>query len=99
MLETFPDSPVSNPVFEIVGVVVDAKNQGIQEPPRPEAFIPYTVTGAFERGILVRTSQDPLPMLNTVRREILAADRNGALTLDGTLQAYIKAFSYSEPPL
>ena len=38
-------------MFEIIGVVSDAKNQGIQEPPMPEAFIPYTVTGAFERGI------------------------------------------------
>jgi predicted permease len=97
MLETVPEPPVKNPVFEIIGVVVDAKNQGIQEPPSPEVWVPYTVTGAFERGILVRTSQDPLPMLNTVRREIWAVDRNVALTLTGTLKDYLKSFSYSEP--
>jgi putative ABC transport system permease protein len=97
MLGTLPDSPVSNPLFEIIGVVADVKNQGIKDPPRPEMFIPYTVTGAFERGILVRTSGNPLLMLNSVRHEIWAVDRNVALTLTGSLIDYLKSFSYSEP--
>jgi len=97
MLETEMDPPVKDPVFEIIGVVADAKNNGIQDPPRPELFVPYTITGAFERGILVRTSKDPLTMLNAVRREIWATDRNVALTLTGSLNDYLKSFSYSEP--
>jgi putative ABC transport system permease protein len=97
MLETETDPPVKDPVFEIIGVVADAKNNGIQDPPRPELFVPYTVTGAFERGILVRTSTDPLTMLNAVRREIWAVDPNVALTLTGSLKDYLKSFSYSEP--
>ena len=97
MLETVPEPPVKNPLFEIIGVVADVKNQGIQEPPTPEVWLPYTVTGAFERGILVRTSRDPLPMLNSVRREIWAVDRNVALTLTGTLKDFLKSFSYAEP--
>jgi putative ABC transport system permease protein len=97
MLETLPDQQVKDPVFEVVGVIADAKNQGIQEPARPEMFIPYTVTGAFERGILVRTSKEPLSMLNAVRREIWAVDRNVALTLTGSLKDYLKSFSYAEP--
>jgi putative ABC transport system permease protein len=96
LLETGPDA-VKSPIFEIVGVVADAKNQGIQEPPMPEMFIPYTTTGAFERGILVRTAKEPLPMLNAVRREIWAVDRNVAVTLTGSLQDYLKSFSYAEP--
>jgi putative ABC transport system permease protein len=60
-------------------------------------FIPYTVTGAFERGILVRTASDPGALLNTVRREIWAVDRNVALTLTGSLEDYMKQFSYAEP--
>jgi predicted permease len=97
MLETEIDPPVKDPVFEIIGVVADAKNSGIQDPPRPELFVPYTITGAFERGILVRTSKDPLAMLNVVRREIWAIDRNVALTLTGSLNDYLKSFSYAEP--
>ncbi len=84
MLEKQPDSPVADPVFEIIGVVADAKNRGIQDAPEPEMFIPYTITGAFERGILVRTASDPKLMLNAVRREIWSVDRNVALTLTGS---------------
>jgi putative ABC transport system permease protein len=97
MLETFREGPVENPVFEIIGVVADAKNRGIQEPPGPEVFIPYTMTGGFERGILVRTSGDPAAMLQTVRREIWAVDRGVAITLTGTLNEYLTRFSYAEP--
>jgi hypothetical protein len=60
-------------------------------------FIPYTVTGAFERGILVRTAGNPLVMMNSVRHEIWAVDRNVALTMTGSLIDYLKSFSYSEP--
>jgi putative ABC transport system permease protein len=97
LLETLPDSPVSNPVFEIIGVVADARNQGIKDPPRPEMFIPYTMTGAFERGILVRTAGNPLVILNSVRHEIWSVDRNVALTMTGSLIDYLKSFSYAEP--
>lgn len=97
MLETFPNARVDNPVFEIIGVVADAKNQGIQEPVRPEMFIPYTTTGVFERGILVRTAGEPSLLLNSVRREIWTVDRNVALTLTGSLKEYLQRFSYAEP--
>jgi ABC-type antimicrobial peptide transport system permease subunit len=97
MLETFPTPPVPNPVFEIVGVVADAKNKGIQQPPVPEAFIPYTLIGNYERGLLVRTAGDPLPMLDTVRREIWAIDPNIALTLTGAMPELLKTYSYAEP--
>jgi putative ABC transport system permease protein len=97
MLESMPDSPVKEPVFEIIGVISDAKNRGIQEAPMPEMFVPYTVTGAFERGIMVRTSAPPLSLLNNVRREIWAVDSNIALTLTGSLEDFLKQFSYAEP--
>lgn len=97
MLETLPDSPVKDPVFEIIGVISDAKNRGIQEPPMPEMFVPYTITGAFERGILVRTSVPPVTLLNNVRREIWAVDPNIALTLTGSLEDFLKQFTYAEP--
>ncbi len=97
MLATEITPAVTDPVFEIVGIVADAKNQGIQEPPRPEIFIPYTITGSFERGILVRTARDPLAMLDTLRKEIWAVDRNVALTMTGSLEDYLKRFTYAEP--
>ncbi len=95
-LETVPD-PVHDSWFEVVGVVADAKNRGLQDPPEPEVWVPYTVTGSFPRGILVRTAGEPLAMLNAVRQEIWATDRSVALTLTGTLEGYISQFSYAGP--
>lgn len=95
-LTEFPD-PVKEPNFEITGVVADVKNQGLQEPIRPEIWVPYTVTGSAARGILVRTAKEPMSMLNAVRHEIWATDSNVALTLTGTLDGYISQFSYAGP--
>ena len=95
-LTTFPDK-VEDPSFEIIGVVADVKNQGLQEPIQPEAWIPYTMTGAGDRGILVRTTQEPLALLDSVRREIWATDRNVALTFTGTVEGFISEFSYAGP--
>jgi putative ABC transport system permease protein len=60
-------------------------------------LVPYTLTGFYERGILVRTASDPLTLQNSIRREIWAVDRGVALTLTGTLKGYLKSFSYSGP--
>ncbi len=95
-LESAPD-PVHDSWFEIIGVVADAKNRGLQDPPDPEMWVPFTVTGSFERGILVRTSTEPLSMLNAVRQEIWATDHSVALTMTGTLEGYISQFSYAGP--
>jgi putative ABC transport system permease protein len=97
MLESMPDSPVKDPVFEIIGVISDAKNQGIRDAPAPEMFVPYTITGAFERGIMVRTSAPPLSLLNDVRREIQAMDRNVALALTISLEDLLTQYSYAAP--
>ena len=95
-LEHFED-PVKDPVFEIVGLVADVKNRGLQEPIQPEMWVPYTVTGSAFRGILVRTEREPMTMMNAVEKEIWATDRNVALTLTGTLEGYISQFSYAGP--
>lgn len=95
-LADFEDK-VPDPTFEIIGVVADARNHGLQDPAGPEIWIPYTVTGSAFRGILVRTAQEPLSMLKAVRHEVWATDSNVALTLTGTLEGYISQFSYAGP--
>ncbi|MGH9384207.1 MAG: ABC transporter permease [Vicinamibacterales bacterium] len=96
MLEKLPQ-PVANPVFEIIGVVADARNQGVVDPPSPEMFIPYNVTGMFERGILVRTEARPELLLNSARNEVWAVDRNVAMTLAGSLNSFLTQFTFAEP--
>jgi putative ABC transport system permease protein len=95
-LENYPD-PVKDAWFEVIGVVTDHKNQGLQDPIFPEAFVPYTMTGSGGRGILVRTAQDPMAMLKSVEQEVWATDRGVALTLTGTLESFINSFAYAGP--
>ena len=74
----------------------DAKNQGIQEPVRPSCSSP-TRSRARSSAASSCARGDPAALLNTVRREIWAVDRDVALTLTGTLTDYLKQFSYAEP--
>jgi putative ABC transport system permease protein len=95
-LESFPD-PVHEAWFEIVGVVADGKNRTVQEPIEPEVWAPYTVTASGVRGILVRTAQDPLTLLNSVQREIWATDSGVALAYSATLEQFISTRMYAGP--
>src|SRR5467141_508365 len=95
-LAEFEDA-VKEPMFEIIGLVADVKNRGLQDPIEPEIWVPYTVTGSAFRGILVRTAKEPLTMLNAVEHEIWATDANVAVTLAGTMEGYISQFSYAGP--
>ena len=95
-LEQFPD-PQPDAWYEVIGIVADVKNQGLQDPILPETWVPYTATGSGARGVLVRTSGDPLQMTNAMRQEIWGTDRSVALTDTNTLESYINSFSYSQP--
>jgi len=95
-LAEFEDK-MADPTFEIIGVVADAKNRGLQDAPEPEMWVPYTVTGSAFRGVLVRTAQEPLTLLEAVRHEVWLTDPNVALTLTGTLEGYISQYSYAGP--
>jgi putative ABC transport system permease protein len=95
-LENFPDR-VTDAWFEVVGVVQDTKNQGLQLPAQPELWVPYTVTGSGQRGVLVRTEGDPMLLLNEFRRAVWATDRSVALTYTGTLENFLNIQSYAGP--
>jgi putative ABC transport system permease protein len=95
----FDDAPESprNAYFEIVGVVADARNNGLQQAPQPEAFLPYTASGIFGRGIVVRTAVNPSSLLPSIQSEIWAADPAIAPTLAGTLESFLERDAYSQP--
>jgi predicted permease len=66
--------PESNDWLEIVGVVGDAVNGGLDKPVGPAVYIPYTVFMPRFTQILVRTEVPPLSTLNSVRRQIQLLD-------------------------
>jgi putative ABC transport system permease protein len=96
-LATLRESAVANPVFDVIGIVETSRNRGVQDPPMPEVFIPYTTTGAFDRGLLVKTTGSPAALAERIRREIWAVDRRVATTMVAPLTDSLSQFSYAQP--
>ena len=95
-LETAPE-PVHDAWFEIVGVVGDARNRGLQAPIEPEVWIPSTITGSPLQILNVRTAQDPLILTNAVRRAVSATDSGVPLVNSGRLEDFADQGMYAGP--
>ncbi len=92
-----PADPVSEPSFEIVGVVADVTNSGLEAPVQPEIWIPYTVTGSGTQVLMVRSEQTPMSLMNAVRQGVWATDVGVALALPGALEDRISQRLYAGP--
>ena len=60
--------------MQIIGVVADARDDGLLKPVKPGIYIPYTVAVNVFTQILVRTRTAPLAILNRVRAAVKAVD-------------------------
>ena len=60
--------------LQIVGIVGDARNDGLSNPIRPAVFVPYTLNIEMGTQILVRTEVPPLTLLRAVRMQLTAVD-------------------------
>jgi predicted permease len=56
----------------IIGVVGDARNDGLDKPVKPEIYVPYSLYLIDFEQILVHTQGDPLALESAVRRQIAA---------------------------
>ena len=95
-LETLADA-VKEPWFEIVGVVADVTNQGLQAPVEPQVWVPFTVTGSGEQVLLVRSQQTPMALMNEVRQAVWATDAGVALAFPSALEDRISQLLYAGP--
>jgi len=95
-LATLP-VPVVDPTFEIIGVVRDFVNQGPRERAAPQTFLPFTLRGPAGFGLVVRTSDDPMLVVNALRREIQAVNRDVALVEPTAMEDLIQRVFYARP--
>ncbi|HYC72785.1 MAG TPA: ABC transporter permease [Opitutaceae bacterium] len=91
------DGRTAAPAFEIVGVVSDVRNNGLDRATQPQVQVPYGVTGLYERGVIVRTAGDPAALVNPVRAAIWAQDANVAVTDANSLQNFLRLYPYAMP--
>ena len=95
-LEKVPEK--INVWFEIVGVVADQKNQGLEESVHPAAYIPFTITGFGNRGVLLRIAGDPHALsFSSIQTKLRAVDSSLVTESYGTLREFISATSLSQP--
>ncbi len=78
-IEDRPPQNVSAPKvadswLQIVGVVEDAKNDGLQEPIKPAIFVPYTLNMRPWTQILVRSEVAPLTLLHAIQKQLAAVN-------------------------
>jgi putative ABC transport system permease protein len=95
-LET-PPNAVRKPWFEIIGVVADVTNNGLQAAIEPEVWVPYTVAGSGAQVLLVRSQQMPMALMNDVRQAVWATDAGVALAFPSALEDRISERLYAGP--
>jgi predicted permease len=77
--------------LEIIGVVSDSLNDGLDKPVAPAVYAPYTLLTFPFTQVLVRTQGDPLAMLRTIKQQIATVDADQQIgtnirDLDGWIQ-------------
>ncbi|HWG57882.1 MAG TPA: ABC transporter permease [Candidatus Acidoferrales bacterium] len=94
VLETKQDPSMP---LQIVGVVSDVKNRGLQRPSAPEAYIPYTLFRAGAGALMIRTAVNPDSLLPSIRRTVWSVDNQVALTDTQTVQDSLQRYVYAYP--
>jgi predicted permease len=78
--------------FQVVGIVGDARDDGMRNPIKPSVFIPYTIMMPVWTQILVRTRVPPLTVLHSIREQVHAVDPDQQAERDvRDLDGWIKA--------
>ena len=85
--------------YQIVGVVADAKNNGVANPVGPEAFVPVSAAPMRYQRFVVRTVGPPLEALRTVKHAILTVDPVMPVAEAEALDGYLRRFAYAAPRL
>ncbi len=74
MLPYSPAAPDSDSWLQIIGVVADARDDGLRKPVKPGIYVPYAISMRMFTQILIRARGEPLALLREVRREVNSID-------------------------
>jgi len=75
--------------LRIVGVVADARNDGLRNPVKPAVYVPYSLRMRMFTQILVRTRVPPLSLLHAVRAELVQIDKEQQVMRVRDLETWI----------
>jgi putative ABC transport system permease protein len=92
------ESPIGKRIFitngsevwrEIVGVVADVKQSGLDAEPSPQMYEPYLQEPFFTMSIAVRTESAPAMMSDAVVRRLMAVDKDQPVTNIRTMESLV----------
>ena len=67
-------APGADGWLQIVGIIADKRDDGMRNPIKPEAFIPYTLVMGMGTQILVRSDVAPLSLVHAVAEQVNSVD-------------------------
>jgi putative ABC transport system permease protein len=79
--------------FQIVGVVIDIKTVGPQQPAIPIVFIPFTVRGG--NFLLLKTGVPPDSLKRAVQEQVWEVDPNEIFVALDPLTTFLRRFTYA----
>jgi len=86
--------------IQVIGVVADARNDGLRNPIKAAFYVPYTLKLRMFTQILVRTRVPPLSILRDVRSELVRIDREQQVMRVRDLESWITGMQeYSQQQL
>jgi putative ABC transport system permease protein len=90
-----PNQPPQDTYFQIVGVVADMKDRGLQQPALPMAFIPHTIAGSY--FLLLKTTVQPASLVHSVQEQVWAVDHDEIFFLLEPLKDFLQKLTYAIP--
>ena len=84
-----PAAPGSDGWLQIIGVVADARDDGLRDPIKPAMYVPFTMHLRMFTQILVRTSVPPMSVLHDIRARLVQLDRDQQVMRVRDLDAWI----------
>jgi putative ABC transport system permease protein len=75
--------------LEIVGVVGDVRQLGLDTPPGPELYIPYAQWPSDEMSLVLRTKSEPALLIPKVEKTIWSVDPDQPVTAIKTMDQWV----------
>jgi putative ABC transport system permease protein len=89
--------PSADQWLQIIGVVATARNRGLQDPPKPAIYVPYTLVLGPACWYLVRTENDPHRFVNALRQQIRSVDADAPVSQTMTLTEFMARSEHAYP--
>jgi predicted permease len=82
--------------LEIIGVVADARNDGLDHPTKPAVFLPYSFILPPDEALLVRSAGNPDVALQSVKKQLRQVNADLVVGQDHTLVWWLETQGWGQ---